>query len=173
MQTFISDKLQRPFHHAWHRFWSSKDEPNSVHIYTVNYLTDPAFVASSGKILPQARSQIELFHHTIETSEAKHLRSIWHPLIRTPNEIYARNGKSIFVTNDHQIREGLWRTTEDILLTSDWSDIVYLKISDMNPKNSSEGMKIRPAKRDIQNPNGERYPNSPSSGWYPGDHPPC
>ena len=40
------------------------------------------------------------------------------------------------------------------MLTSDWSDVVYLEISDMNPKKSSERMKIRPAKRDIQNPNG-------------------
>jgi hypothetical protein len=134
--------------------WSSKDEPNSVYIFAVNHLANPAYVASKGKIQPEARSQIEVFHYTIGTSEAKHLRSIWHPLIRTPNDIYARDRNSIFVTNDHKYRDGLMRYPEDLVLTSAWSDIVYIEISDMSTKKSSERINVTSIKHKMQNPNG-------------------
>lgn len=57
--------------------YSPPEDPDSVVIFAVNHLPNPAYAASNGKILPEARSQIELFHHTIGSSEATYLRSIW------------------------------------------------------------------------------------------------
>lgn len=64
--------------------YSPANDPNSVFIFAVNHLPNPAWVSSKEKIHPQARSQIELFHHEIGSSEAKHLRSIWYaPCLRS------------------------------------------------------------------------------------------
>ncbi len=135
--------------------WSPTDDSDEVYILAINHLPNPAFVASNGKLGPQARSQVELFHHTIGSSEAKHLRSIWNPLIRTPNDIYAKNANSFYVTNDHYYRKGEMRTLEDVGFgLTPWSDIVYIELDDLHAQDASEGVTATIAKDNIQNPNG-------------------
>lgn len=56
-----------------------------------------------------------MFHHTLGTTKATHLRTVRHPLIRTPNDIYALSPTELLVTNDHAHRAGLLRTVEDIV----------------------------------------------------------
>ena len=134
--------------------WWPKNDPDSVYIFAVNHLPNPAFALSNATHVPKARSQIELFHHKIGTSEAEHQRSIWHPTIRTPNDIYAINAHAIYFTNDHYYREGHLRTVEELITTSRWSDVIHLDILDLNVKDASQGIKASVGKDAIQNPNG-------------------
>ena len=134
--------------------WSPKDDPDSVYIFAVNHLPNPAFALSSAPDVPKSRSQIELFHHRIGTSEAEHLRSIWHPTIRTPNDIFAINDHGIYFTNDHYYREGHMKFVEDLMTTSRWSDVIHLDILELNVKDASHGIKATVGKDSIQNPNG-------------------
>ena len=134
--------------------WSPKDDPDSVYIFAVNHLPNPAYVLSDAINVPKARSQIELFHHRIGTSEAEHLRSIWHPTMRTPNDIYALNAHEIYFTNDHYYRGGHMRFVEDFITTSRWSDVIHLKISELHAKDASQGISATVGKEAMQNPNG-------------------
>lgn len=134
--------------------WSPSEDPDSVYIFAINHLPNPAFALSNASNVPKARSQIELFHHRIGTSEAEHLRSIWHPAIRTPNDIYAIDPHAIYFTNDHYYREGHLRTIEDGMTTSRWSNVIHLEISDLYAKDASQGIKATVVKDAIQNPNG-------------------
>lgn len=134
--------------------WSPKDDPDSVFIFAVNHLPNPAFALSNATDVPKARSQIELFHHKIGTSNAEHLRSIWHPTIRTPNDIYAINAHAIYFTNDHYYREGHLRTVEEVITASRWSDVIHLELSDLDAKDASQGIRATVVVEAIQNPNG-------------------
>lgn len=62
------------------------DEPSST-----------LFVTNHGR----QGSRIEQFHLELETSTAKHTRSIVHPLITIPNSIAAVSGSEFYVTNQH------------------------------------------------------------------------
>ena len=135
--------------------WFSTDDPNTLLIFAINHLANPANVASGGKILPAARSQLEVFEHVVGTDTVNHLRSIWHPLIRTPNDIYAIDDKHIYVTNDHHYRSGTLRGIEDA--GSDltpWSDIIHISISSLKASHAAEGVTAKVALDHIQNPNG-------------------
>ena len=84
--------------------------PSSIYIYAINHLPSP-----SPSHPHTASSQIEIFHHTLQTPHATHLRSLTHPLIRTPNDLLALTPEEVYVTNDHYYREhGLKRTFEDV-----------------------------------------------------------
>ena len=104
--------------------WSPEDEPNSIYIFAVNHLPNPEYNSGKGANKHKAQSQIEVFHHVAGTSEARYLRSIRHPLIRTPNDIYAMNATSLYITNDHFYRDGTFRLLEDIGFQSlaPWTD---------------------------------------------------
>ncbi len=81
--------------------YSPPDDDESLYIFAVNHLANPVYSILNGGDVPRARSQIEVFHHTIGTLEAKHLRSIRHQLIRTPNDIYVVDEQHFYVINDH------------------------------------------------------------------------
>lgn len=82
--------------------------------------------------IPKARSRLEIFYHKIGTSEAIHIRSIWHPLIRTPNDVLFKSLNEIYVTNDHYHRDGPKRLIEDVAWGSvgQETDLIHLKIVD-------------------------------------------
>jgi hypothetical protein len=52
--------------------------------------------------------------HDGKSSHVKHIRSVSHPLIRTPNDIYAIGPDEFWVTNDHKHKKGWKRGFEDI-----------------------------------------------------------
>lgn len=119
------------------------DDParkDAVYIFAVNHLPNPDFYTdeeeeSSGPSkgeaqegVPKARSQIELFHHVLGSKTIRHVRSIYHPLIKTPNDIYAESPTSFYVTNDHFYREGLMRLAEDLIPAAKWSSIVHVRV---------------------------------------------
>ncbi|KAJ5780889.1 hypothetical protein N7457_006049 [Penicillium paradoxum] len=106
------------------------EQANAVYIYAVNHLPNPAyFEAGEPANVPKARSQIELFHHVLKSGSVRHVRSIYHPLIKTPNDIFAASPASFYVTNDHFHREGAMRLIEDVWPSATWSDVIHVQIT--------------------------------------------
>jgi hypothetical protein len=106
---------------------------DAVYIFAVNHLPNPAyFNATSDSEIPEgthkAHSQVELFHHILGSKTIQHIRSINHPLIETPNDIYAESPESFYVTNDHFYREGAMRHVEDVWSSAKWSSIIHVQL---------------------------------------------
>ncbi|KAJ5766448.1 uncharacterized protein N7511_004064 [Penicillium nucicola] len=116
-------------------------DTDAVYIFAVNHLPNPAYFNSNANgnenenatSTPpgthKAASQIELFHHVLGSGTVQHVRSIQHPLIETPNDIYAESETSIYVTNDHFYREGVMRHIEDVWPSAKWSSIIHVRLS--------------------------------------------
>lgn len=104
-----------------------------------------------------------MFRHGIGTDSAVHLRSIWHPLIRTPNDIYAIDSNHFYLTNDHHYRTGKMRLVENLGFDlTPWSDVILVYLSTLETSDSSAGVIASVALPAIQNPNGlghGKYPN--------------
>ncbi|KAK7733691.1 hypothetical protein SLS53_008158 [Cytospora paraplurivora] len=108
----------------------------SIFIVAVNHLPNPDYYgrptsAQNNSHIPRARSRLEIFHHKIGTPEAVHIRSIWHPLIRTPNDVLFNSLDEIYVTNDHFHREGVLRLVEEVSYGSigQQTDLVHLRLA--------------------------------------------
>ncbi|KAL1838485.1 hypothetical protein VTJ49DRAFT_2623 [Mycothermus thermophilus] len=126
----------------------------AVYIIAINHVPE---TQPSGEKGPYAHSQLEIFHHVLGSSSAQHLRTVWHPLIRTPNDIFARNPNSIYVSNDHRYRDhGLMRTIEDLYYGSKWGDIVYLQLDSVKKAaaDPSDGVTARIVLTGLHNTNG-------------------
>jgi hypothetical protein len=135
--------------------WSPSDDPTSIFIFAVNHLPNPSYSTSSNKTIPRARSRIELFHHAVGTTEAIHLRSIWHPLIRTPNDIYARSSNEFYVTHDHYYREGPKKLIEDIGYDlAPWTDIIHISLSSLQSEDDTANITATVAIKGLHNNNG-------------------
>ncbi|KAK3936640.1 hypothetical protein QBC46DRAFT_452578 [Diplogelasinospora grovesii] len=109
-----------------------RPDGEAVYIFAVNHTPNPErppdnVVGKKGE-WRKARSQIEVFHHVIGSPSIRHIRSIWHPLIRTPNDIFASTATSIFVTNDHHYTEGLMRAVEDMYHGAKWTEVVHIQL---------------------------------------------
>ncbi|KAK8087122.1 hypothetical protein PG994_002096 [Apiospora phragmitis] len=117
-----------------------------VYIFAVNHLPNPAVYgdypygpAKPGTgDLPRAASQIEIFHHVVGSSSARHLRSVKHDLISTPNDIQIitsgtekQKPLQFFVTNDHRYQHGRWRQVEDVYPGARWTDTVHVKLESL------------------------------------------
>lgn len=68
--------------------------------------------------------------HVLGSGTAKYVRTIAHPLIRTPNDVYAVSAREVFVTNDHHYREGHLRAVEDVWPGATWSEVVHATVGD-------------------------------------------
>ncbi|CAG8905208.1 unnamed protein product [Penicillium egyptiacum] len=109
------------------------EKSDAVYIYAVNHMPNPAyFEAGEPRDVPKSQSQIELFHYILDSNSTRHVRSINHPLIKTPNDIYAISPVSFYVTNDHFYRDGLMRLIEGVWRPAKWSDIVHVQIADLS-----------------------------------------
>lgn len=137
--------------------YSSGDDPNTVWIFAVNHLPNPEYYQSpKNPSALKARSQIEIFRHVVGSSEAEFVRTVRHPLIRTPNDIFIANSSSFYVTNCHYYREGLMRAVEDLLTQrfGAWTDTVHIAIDDMNSRDPSGGINVSVALPNMHNNNG-------------------
>ncbi|TQV94856.1 serum paraoxonase/arylesterase family protein [Cordyceps javanica] len=104
------------------------DDPKSkpgeaVFVFAVNHRPNKV----KGPLIPKADSVIELFHHKIGTSTARHIRTIKHNLVQTPNDILALSPTSFLVTNDHFYREGFMRIIEDVYSGATWSNTIHVE----------------------------------------------
>jgi hypothetical protein len=120
----------------------SAPDGEAVYIFAVNHLPHPDYLAhvSTAKAAnitpaayggPKARSQVEIFHHVIGTTNVQHMRSVQHPLIMTPNDLIAVSPTSFYVTNDHHYREGIMREVEDLYFGAKWSSVVHVRLPDL------------------------------------------
>jgi hypothetical protein len=151
-QTFASQRLEfenfeSPF--VTHGIDVNTDPENAqaVYIHAINHLPDPEYldymvnskkkgVKDAEDAWPKdkhkARSQVEIFHHVLGTSTIRHVRSVWDALLTTPNDILATSPTSFFVTNDHEMREGILRDIEELWYDAKWSEIIHIKVGDLN-----------------------------------------
>ena len=123
----------------------------------MNHLRHPDYSSATGSGVPKARSQIELFYHVVNSDSVKHLRSIRHPLIRTPNDILARSSHDFFVTNDHYYREGAKRFVEEMGLQdyAGWTDTVHISLSpEVESADGTEGVTASVAYKGLHCNNG-------------------
>lgn len=112
--------------------------------------------------LPKAYSKLELFRHTIGSTSATHLRSVWHPLIRTPNDVLMVSPTEFWVTNDHYYREGLSRLFEDMGMPgfAAHTDTVHVVLSTLEASNDEEGVTATVASKGYNTNNGLGYGKS-------------
>lgn len=119
----------------------------AVYIIAINHVADPK--------LPRARSQLEVFHHILGSSSVSHVRSVWHPLIRTPNDVFASSPTSIYVSNDHYYRDhGIMRALEDFWFHAKWTDTVHLQVDLSATEDSAAGVEGIVALSNFHNNNG-------------------
>jgi hypothetical protein len=124
----------------------------AVYIFAVNHVPE---TQPSGQKGPHTRSQLEVFHHVLGSSSIRHLRSVWHPLIKTPNDIFARSPTSIYVTNDHRHRfHGLMRTFEDVYTGAKWTEVVHVQLSSLAASDPTFGVTAEVALSGMHNTNG-------------------
>jgi len=110
--------------------YTPPSKPNVVYIYAINHLPNPRWTPGS-KTEEKAASQIELFVHTVGSKTAQHVRSIVHPLIRTPNDLLAISESEFLVTNDHYYREGFMRLVEEFIRGLQcWTDLLHIRFDD-------------------------------------------
>lgn len=69
-----------------------------------------------------ANSTIEIFETRVGSDVAQHIRTVAHPLIRTPNNVEPTGPDSFYVTNDHHVKRGKKKTL-DVLLP--WTEVVH------------------------------------------------
>lgn len=53
-----------------------------------------------------ANFTIEVFEMRRGEEQMRHLRTVWHPAVRTPNRIAAVGGGAFYFTNDHSVTVG-------------------------------------------------------------------
>lgn len=131
----------------------------------MNHLPNPAYYQSPR--LPgalKARSQIEIFRYVVGSGDAEFIRSVRHPLIRTPNDIFIASSTSFYVTNDHYYREGFMRTLEDLLTQrfAAWTDTVHIAISDIRNQDPCSGIVATIALPKMHNNNGLGHTSDPN-----------
>lgn len=92
--------------------------PHSEHlfIYLVNHRIP------LGNVSPKdvgADSVIEIFETAVGSTVMKHVKTVEHPIISTPNSVTGSpDGKSFYFTNDHGVRVGLVRTRSLLTLSA-------------------------------------------------------
>jgi hypothetical protein len=143
---------------------TSRRAGEAVYIFAVNHLPNPDFYSWSdgfsakplpeGTEIPKARSQIEIFHHLVGSPSARHVRSVWHPQITTPNDILALSPTEFLLTNDHHYREGRMRELEDLYAGASWTNTLHVELSESSSAEASSGVKVSVAVDSIRNNNG-------------------
>ncbi|KAL6877425.1 hypothetical protein HDV57DRAFT_146655 [Trichoderma longibrachiatum] len=117
-----------------------KPEGEAVYIFAVNHKPNPEHYGENGNPkAPKSHSVIELFHHVIGSDKARHVRTIWHPLIVMPNDIFAESPTSFFVTNDHHYAEGLLRAIEDVLPMARWTNVIHVRLENLGSAGGEGG----------------------------------
>ncbi|KAI0599488.1 serum paraoxonase/arylesterase [Biscogniauxia sp. FL1348] len=98
--------------------YSAPADPATVYIFAVNHVPNAAWTPRSREA--KTASRIEVFVHSSAgpgpaPTQARHLRTVAHPLIWTPNDLLALSEREFLVTNDHRYLEGPLRSVEELV----------------------------------------------------------
>ncbi|KAL7951351.1 hypothetical protein V8C42DRAFT_303841 [Trichoderma barbatum] len=129
----------------------------AVYIFAVNHKPNPEHYRESGDAnSPKSHSVVELFHHVVASNTARHVRTIWHPLFVTPNDLFAVSPTSFFVTNDHYYTDGFMRRVEDFIPTAKWTNALHVQLQKPGPVDGgdSAGVHASIALEKLHNLNG-------------------
>jgi hypothetical protein len=141
---------------------SDPKNAEAVYVFAVNHLPNPARYGEypygpekpGTEDIPKPASRIEIFRHVIGSGTAKHMRSVQHPLIRTPNDLLARGPNEFFVTNDHFYTDGNMRKVEDVVPSATWTDTVHVQLDHLEKTEPTAGVQATVAIKGMWNNNG-------------------
>ncbi|KAM3473562.1 hypothetical protein MY8738_008324 [Beauveria namnaoensis] len=123
----------------------------AIFVFAVNHRPNQA----QDSLAPKADSVIELFHHTIGADFVRHIRTVKHDLIYTPNDILALSPTSFLTTNDHFYRDGLMRVVEDLYSGATWSNTIHVEFQiGTNEQNETAKVQANVALTGLHNNNG-------------------
>lgn len=134
-QKLILDGFENPFVTHGIDVISDPERPDgeAVYIFAINHMPDKGFYGRPRDILaPKSHSVVEIFYHVVGSGKARHIRSVWDPLITTPNDVLALSPTSFFVTNDHHYKDGPMRFIEDIWAGARWSYTLHIKLAGLD-----------------------------------------
>ncbi|CAM1506050.1 Fc.00g056910.m01.CDS01 [Cosmosporella sp. VM-42] len=135
----------------------SEPRGQAVYIFAVNHPPNDDYYSGKSPNSQKSRSVVEIFHHVIGTDTIRHVRTVWHPLITTPNDVLGLSPTSFFVTNDHYYRHGIMRLVEDIYFGATWSNTIYIEAptsKGLSLGNDSDKVKASVALQKMHNNNG-------------------
>lgn len=110
----------------------------AVYIFAINHPPNEAVFPRDGSAPPtdpattterKGASRIEVFHHVLGSDSVQYLRTIAHPLIRTPNDLIATSPTSVYVSNDHYYFAGRMRMVEDMFPGAAWSNVIHATVA--------------------------------------------
>lgn len=104
------DNFDGPFVTHGIDIWLTHD-PSILYLHAVNH--PPLLIDGIPQL--KADSRVEVFLVNLTSATATHKRTIKHPLIRMPNDIFSLGPYEFLVTNDHINDRGVLRTAEDLL----------------------------------------------------------
>lgn len=139
---------------------SDPQSQEAVYIFAVNHVPHPDYLATrirgldNQSVTQKAQSRIEIFHYILGSYTAKHLRSVLHPLVKTPNDIFIKDPQSFYVTNDHYHPEGIGRVIEDVWPDASWTDTIYIHLDSLSAQVPTDGVKGEVAFSKLRNNNG-------------------
>jgi hypothetical protein len=119
---------------------TDEKDASAVYIFAVNHVPDADYIRHrelkrAEKDYPsdarKSHSRVEIFHHALGSSSVRHLRTVWHPLFNTPNDIYVASPSSFYVTNDHFYADGHMRHVEDLYPGATWSNTLHVQVKDL------------------------------------------
>ncbi|KAJ0162693.1 Serum paraoxonase/arylesterase 2 [Colletotrichum tanaceti] len=142
-----------------------RPEGEAVYILAVNHVPHPDYLAAKTggqagrqqKVVQKSQSRVEIFHHVLGTPTVRHLRTVIHPLIKNPNDLFAEGPRSFYVTNDHHHSEGVGRTIEDLLPVTSWTTTVHVRVVDDDMSAArlpTDGVEAEVALSGLRNNNG-------------------
>lgn len=111
--------------------WQDEVDRERLRLFIVNhrpsidYSTSPPSYPDNSQT--GANSTIEIFETRLGSDTADHIRTVAHPLIRTPNDVEPASEDTFYVTNDHHVKSG-FRKILDMLLPL--GDLAYCDAQD-------------------------------------------
>lgn len=109
---------------------SGAEGESSTYAHVINHVAHREVATRQGDTCgsdehPAADSRVEIFKLDLDPASssfgATHVRTVSHPLIRTPNDVLSLGPGEFMVTNDHKRRSGTLRDLEDIVTWRRWS----------------------------------------------------
>ncbi|QIW95655.1 hypothetical protein AMS68_001173 [Peltaster fructicola] len=135
--------------------YTDPQDPTSTVIFVVNHLANPGYFASPRTSKVKGLEHIEVFKHVHGEDTVEHIRTVYHPLIKTANDIAAQGPNAFYVTNDHHYLEGAMRMVEEVGTRSiaPWSNTIFVEF-DPDVQEPSAGVKAHVALTGLHNNNG-------------------